>query len=245
MTKRHNRKNTGTKQSGERTVIGSAYSYYSGVVRTSGRPTTAVGVKRLFAAALLSGASMMAVGLAGTGPARAAGSCLPQAGEGEQILCIGTFDETIAFDVEDVTVVLGEGAIVDTTDNHSESFGSNIGIVVDGEGYQTVVNDGTVLTGDGYAGYGEEYDPVYGENHGIVAYANEGYDARAVNSETGIIGTTGERGYGIFAEVDWGDEWGEGTASAVNDGSVSTTGESSSGVVADGKYADVVNTGTI
>lgn len=249
MTRRHHAKNTGAvkrverKQSGEHSVLGSAYSYYSGVVRMSGRPATAVGVKRLFAAALLSGASMMAVGLAGTSAARAAGDCLPQAGEGEQILCIGTFEETIAIDVEDVTVVLSENSSVDTRENHSEGYGDNIGIIVHGDGEQTVVNNGTVLTGDGYAGYGEDYDPVYGRNHGIVAYAEEGYDARAENSEKGTIGTTGESAYGVVARSEW-DEW-YGTAAAVNDGSVSTTGEGSIGVFADGKYADAVNTGLI
>ena len=187
MTKRNNgKKNRGAKpgqmKTAENNLLGSAYSYYSGVVRTSGAPSTAGGVRRLFAAALLSGASMVAVGLGGTGQARADGTCLPQAGEGEQILCIGTFDETIDIDVEDVTVVLGEGSIVDTTNEEANYYGDNAGIVVNGEGDQTVVNDGTVLTGS--------YYDEYGEHHGIVAYADEGYDATAINSATGIVGTT-------------------------------------------------------
>lgn len=244
MTKRNNgNKNRGAKpgrmKAGEKNLLGSAYSYYSGVVRTSGTPSTAGGVRRLFAAALLSGASMVAVGLAGTGQARADGTCVPQAGEGEQILCIGTFDETIETDVEDVTVVLGEGSLVDTTENDSSHEGDNIGIVVYGYGDQTVINDGTVLTGEEYS-Y-EEYD---GGHHGIVAYADDGYDATAINSATGIIGTTSEESYGVYASSEWGDEW-EGTATAANYGSVSTTGDYSSGVAADGKYSSAINKGLV
>lgn len=240
MTKRNNgKKNRGAKpgqmKTGENNLLGSAYSYYSGVVRTSGAPSTAGGVRRLFAAALLSGASMVAVGLGGTGQARADGTCLPQAGEGEQILCIGTFDETIDIDVEDVTVVLGEGSIVDTTNEEANFYGDNIGIVVHGDGDQTVINNGTVLTG--------AYADKYGEHHGIVAYADEGYDATAINSATGIIGTTSEESYGVYAQSEW-DEW-YGTATAANYGNVSTTGEDSTGVSADGKYANAINKGLV
>ena len=240
MTKRNNgKKNRGAKpgqmKTAENNLLGSAYSYYSGVVRTSGAPSTAGGVRRLFAAALLSGASMVAVGLGGTGQARADGTCLPQAGEGEQILCIGTFDETIDIDVEDVTVVLGEGSIVDTTNEEANYYGDNAGIVVNGEGDQTVVNDGTVLTGS--------YYDEYGEHHGIVAYADEGYDATAINSATGIVGTTSEDSYGVYAQSEW-DEW-YGTATAANYGNVSTTGEDSTGVSADGKYANAINKGLV
>lgn len=240
MTKRNNgKKNRGAKpgqmKTGENNLLGSAYSYYSGVVRTSGAPSTAGGVRRLFAAALLSGASMVAVGLGGTGQASADGTCLPQAGEGEQILCIGTFDETIDIDVEDVTVVLGEGSIVDTTNEEANYYGDNIGIVVHGDGDQTVINNGTVLTG--------AYADKYGEHHGIVAYADEGYDATAINSATGIIGTTSEESYGVYAQSEW-DEW-YGTATAANYGNVSTTGEDSTGVSADGKYANAINKGLV
>ena len=233
MTKRNSEKNTGKVRSEEQTLLTSAYSYYGGVVRTSGRATTAGGVRRVFAAALLSGASIVAVGLAGAGSARA-GNCLPQAGDGTQILCIGTFDDTIDIDVEDVTVILGEGSFVDTTNNEADWWGDNAGIVVNGYGNQTVVNDGTVLTGD--------YFDEYGEHHGIAAFASEGYDARAENSSTGIIGTTSEDSYGVYAATEWG--W-YGTATAVNAGSVSTTGDGSIGVHADGKYANVENTGLV
>lgn len=233
MTKRNNEKNTGKVRSEEQTMLNSAYSYYGGVVRTSGRATTAGGVRRLLAAALLSGASIAAVGLAGTGAARA-GTCVPQAGPGTQILCIGDFNETIDIDVEDATVTLGTGAMVDTTNEEASWYGDNIGIIVSGEGDQTVINNGTVLTGD--------YFDEYGGHHGIVAYASEGYDARAENGSTGIIATTGESSYGVYASTEWG--W-YGTATAVNAGSVSTTGEGSHGVHADGKYANVENTGLV
>ncbi len=233
MTKRNNEKNTGKARSEEQTLLNSAYSYYGGIVRTNGHATTAGGVRRLFAAALLSGASIVAVGLGGAGTARA-GTCLPQAGPGTQILCIGDFNDTIDIDVEDVTVTLGEGSLVDTTNEEAGGYGDNIGIIVNGDGDQTVVNDGTVLTGD--------YFDEYGGHHGIVAYAAGGYDARAENSSTGIIGTTGEDSYGVYAAT---DESYEGTATAVNAGSVSTTGEGSHGVHADGKYANVENTGLV
>jgi len=233
MTKRHNGKNAGRVRNEERTLLTSAYNYYGGIVRTSGRATTAGGVRRVFAAALLSGASIVAVGLGGAGTARA-GTCLPQAGPGTQILCIGDFDDTIDIDVTDVTVTLGEGSLVDTTNNEANWFGDNAGIVVSGEGDQTVINNGTVLTGS--------YFDEYGQHHGIAAFASEGYDARAENSSTGIIGTTGEDSFGVYAATEPGFY---GTATAVNAGSVSTTGEGSIGVHADGKYANVENTGLV
>ena len=170
MTKRIRRNTTGKTRNIENRLIGSAYSYYGGAVRTSGEAKTPHGLRRVFAAALLSGASVLAVGLAGSGAARA-GSCTEI---GTTVICTGSFEESVQYTgVEDLTVTLGAGSVIDTTDETSESDFDNAGILVIGEDEISVVNNGSILTGDtGF--YNEEYGWIYDgvRHHGIAAYSN-------------------------------------------------------------------------
>lgn len=246
MTKRIRRNNTGKTRSIDDRLIGSAYSYYGGAVRTSGEPRSSAGLKRVFAAALLSGASVLAVGLAGTGSAKA-GSCTTI---GTQVICTGSFEESVQYiGVEDLTVTLGAGSVIDTTDETSEGDFDNAGILVIGEDQISVYNNGSILTGDtGYeVGDDEEgYYWVYGgyRHHGIAAYSEYG-DATVQNSAQGTIVTTSNHSHGAIAHSGFEEFWG-GDALAVNHGLIGTEGDDSYGLVAVAKYtATVDNTGTI
>ncbi|MDX5365608.1 MAG: hypothetical protein LPK88_04180, partial [Alphaproteobacteria bacterium] len=241
MTKRA-RRNTAKTANIDNRLIGSAYSYYGGVVRTSGGAPTPRGLRRVFAAALLSGASVLAVGLAGTGNAKA-GSC---AEIGTIVICTGSFEESVQYTgVEDLTVTLGAGSVIDTTDDTSESDFDNAGILVIGEDEISAVNNGSILTGDTGVfdeGDGWLYNGV--RHHGIAAYSNEG-DAAVQNSAQGTIVTTSENSHGAIALSGFGEYW-SGDASAVNHGLIGTEGNDSYGLAAVSKYeASVTNTGTI
>ncbi|ABS63130.1 outer membrane autotransporter barrel domain [Parvibaculum lavamentivorans DS-1] len=244
MTTRHSKNITGTTGAIDSSLLGSAYSYYGGVVQTahsSGK--TASGVKRVFAAAMLSGASVLAVGIAGTGNA-AAGTCVGPINE--TYTCAGTFDDTIEYDsgVDDVTLVLGPGSFIDTTENTSEHDHDNAGIVVVGESDMAIVNNGSIFTGDNTTWV--ETDEEYGYyaylgdgHHGIAAYSNWD-DAAVENTAFGTIVTTSSESHGMVAEAL------EGSASADNAGLIGTSGEDSHGISATAKYSvDVVNSGTI
>ena len=243
MTTRRSKTTTGNVSTAKRGLTASAYSYYGGTIRATGDSgQSAGGVKRMFAASMLSGASMMAVLLAGSGSATAlpaTGACLPQAGPGSQILCSGVFNETIVIDVDDVTVTLGDGSTVNTLGGYATEYGGNAGIVVTGDD-ATVINRGTVLTGYGSNDY--ESDIYFDGHHGIAVYANEG-DATVENTATGIIGTVADRSFGIYAVSDWDSPYNQ--TDVVNAGSISTTGDGSHAISAEGKYVDVSNTGLI
>lgn len=242
MTKRIRRNNTGKTRSIDDRLIGSAYSYYGGVVRTSGEAKTPHGLKRVFAAALLSGASILAVGVAGTGAAKA-GSCTTI---GTTVICTGSFEESVQYTgVEDLTVTLGAGSVIDTTGETSENDFDNAGILVIGEDQISVYNNGSILTGDtGY--FNEEFGWLYDgvRHHGIAAYSDEGH-ASVQNSAQGTIVTTAEQSHGAIAFSGYEGYWG-GNASAVNHGLIGTEGDESFGLVAIAKYtATVTNTGSI
>ena len=241
MAKRET-KNSGTKQTIDSKLIGSAYSYYGGAVRMTGGSKTARGVRRLFAAALLSGASAVAVGIAGSGAARA-GSCNTI---GTTVICTGSFDQSVQYTgVEDLTVTLGAGSVIDTSEEASEADFDNAGIFVTGEDDVSAVNNGSILTGDqGY--YVEEFGPYFGgdRHHGIAAYSDEG-DASVQNSAQGTIVTTSENSHGAIAVSGFEVYWG-GDASAVNHGLIGTEGNESYGLGAVAKYtATAENTGVI
>lgn len=242
MTKRIRRNIAGTQKNFDERLIGSAYSYYGGVAVGSGEAGSPRGLKRVFAAALLSGASVLAVGLAGTGAAKA-GSCNEI---GTTVICTGSFEESVQYTgVEDLTVTLGAGSVIDTTDDTSESDFDNAGILVIGEDEISAVNNGSILTGDTGVfdeGDGWLYNGV--RHHGIAAYSNEG-DAAVQNSAQGTIVTTSENSHGAIALSGFGEYW-SGDASAVNHGLIGTEGNDSYGLAAVSKYeASVTNTGTI
>ncbi len=238
-------KTAGIRNNATGRLARSAYTYYGGVVQTTNdAPKSAHGIKRLFAAALLSGASMMAVGLAGAGTAQA-GNCVGPIND--QIVCSGTFDETIQYHgVEDLTVILGAGSSIDTLDNVSEADFDNAGIFISGDGEKSIVNNGSILTGDeGYLV--EEVGPYFGGNrhHGIAAYSYDD-DASVANTAFGTIVTTRPDSHGAVAVAldEEGEEGGDATAS--NAGLVATSGETSFGVVAVAKYeASVDNSGDV
>ena len=238
-------KTAGIRNNATGRLARSAYTYYGGVVQTTNdAPKSAHGIKRLFAAALLSGASMMAVGLAGAGTAQA-GNCVGPIND--QIVCSGTFDETIQYHgVEDLTVILGAGSSIDTLDNVSEADFDNAGIFISGDGKKSIVNNGSILTGDeGYLV--EEVGPYFGGNrhHGIAAYSYDD-DASVANTAFGTIVTTRPDSHGAVAVAldEEGEEGGDATAS--NAGLVATSGETSFGVVAVAKYeASVHNSGDV
>lgn len=231
MTKRIRRSNSDKTRRIDDRLIGSAYSYYGGVVRTSGEAKTPHGLKRVFAAALLSGASVLAVGLAGTGAAKA-GSCNTI---GTQVICTGAFDESVQYTgVEDLTVTLGAGSVIDTTDETSENDFDNAGILVTGDGTVAVVNNGSILTGDNLF-YNEEVSYFGGyRHHGIAAYSDDG-NASVQNSAQGTIVTTSNYSHGAVAAAGFEGIWG-GNASAVNHGLIGTEGSESFGLAAIAKY---------
>ena len=242
MAKRERETISGMTQTINSKLMGSAYSYYGGAVQMTGGSRTARGVRRLFAAALLSGASVVAVGIAGSGAARA-GTCSTI---GTTVICTGSFDESVQYTgVEDLTVTLGAGSVIDTSGEASEADFDNAGIFVTGENDVTAVNNGSILTGDeGY--YAEEYGPYFGgyRHHGIAAYSDEG-EAAVRNSAQGTIVTTSEHSHGAIAVSGFEDPWG-GDASAVNHGLIGTEGNDSYGLAAVAKYtATAENSGAI
>ena len=247
MTTRHTNKNAGKIAAIDRNLVGSAYSYYGGVIRaTQGKEIGASGLRRRFATALLSGASLMAVTFGGAGAA-AAGTCTQI---NTTVICTGVFDETIQYnEVDDLTVVLGAGSSIDTTDEVSEADFDNAGIFVNGDENVSAINNGSIVTGDNthYVEYDEEDGAwVYGgdRHHGIAAYSSD-EDAYVLNSATGTIVTTSRNSFGMVANA-WAEEWWGGDATAVNHGIVGTTGEGSHGVVAVAKYeASIENTHTV
>ena len=199
-------------------VLQAAYSHYGNTacVSSGDGKVTPQNIKRVFAAALLSTASVVAVGAA-TSTSAMAGVCNQT---GQTVNCGGDFSDTIDYDVVgDLTVVLGVGGTVDTTGNYSEYAGDNMGIHLYSGEDATVINRGGVYTGDAGAEY--SYD-TYG-NHGIFAESWDG-DATATNAASGTILTQGDYGHGALAETKYGD------ATATNDGLISTIGEGSDAV---------------
>lgn len=233
----NNRKTSGAAKVTD-AMTRSAYSYYSGVVQEAGDGRKDLrGVRRVFAAALLSGVSMLAVGALGTSSARAADPCLPAAVNGGTVFCIGTFSSTIEFDdVDDLTVVIDDSTTIDTAGSAAESDGDNIGVLLNGDGTQTVQHYGTIQTGNSDE-EGEDY-----EHHGIAVYAQEG-DAVVTTYSGSLVATGFEESDGIHAigGEDEGDR-----ATVVNNGTIVTAGEDSDGVFASGRYsASVTNNNTV
>lgn len=202
-------------------VLQAAYSHYGNTayVSSGDGKVTPQNIKRVFAAALLSTASVVAVGAA-TSTSAMAGICNQT---GQTVNCAGSFTDTIDYDVVgDLTVVVGGGAVIDTTSNYSDYAGDNAGVVVYSGGNATIRNNGTILTDtDGF--YAAE-DGQY-HNHGIFAYSDGG-SATVDNKTTGFIITYGPRSYGAYANAYYGP------TTATNSGTISTHGAFSDGLVA-------------
>jgi hypothetical protein len=217
----------------------SAYNYYSGVVQEGGDGRKDLrGIRRVFAAALLSGVSMLAVGSLGASGAHAAPApCLPAAVNGGTVYCIGTFTSTIEFDdVDDLTVVIDDSTTVNTADNAAENDGDNIGVLLNGDGTQTVQHYGTIQTGNSDA-EGEDF-----EHHGIAVYSQEG-DAVVATYAGSLVATGFDESDGIHAIS--GEDEGDSVA-VTNDGTIVTAGEGSDGIYAYGEInATVINNNTV
>ncbi|MBX3495440.1 MAG: autotransporter domain-containing protein [Parvibaculum sp.] len=225
----------------------SAYTYYGGVVQTTGdAPKSARGIKRLFAAAMLSGASIMAVGLAGT-----AHATLNNVQVNETLIIVpssnsGPISES---DVHDLSVVVPVGTVIDTRSETSEADFDNAGVFITGDGNLSIVNNGTIVTGDTgyYFEFGEEegfwtYDG--NRHHGIAAYSDD--NASVTNTAFGTIATTRPSSHGAIARAIDEEGMSGGNATANNAGLIGTTGQNSFGVAAVAKYtASVDNSGTV
>tara|TARA_R110000824_G_scaffold118960_2_gene271628 strand:- start:256066 stop:262134 length:6069 start_codon:yes stop_codon:yes gene_type:complete len=217
----------------------SAYSYYSGVMQEDGDGRKDVrGIRRVFAAALLSGVSMLAVGSLSTSGAQA-GTCLPAATPGGTVYCLGTFSDTIDIsDVEDLTIVVDDAATIDTSGNTSEANGDNIGVLMSDDFDQTVNNYGTVLTSDA------DSESTYTGHHGISVYS--GYAEAVIRNKAGaFVGTVNDNSYGLFTNAG-GSEGDNASAVVLNAGTVVTEGIGSKATVAIGRASSrVENSGTI
>lgn len=221
------------------TLISSTYSYYGGVVKTTSRMATAGGVKRLVAAALLSGASIIAVGAAGTGSAKA-GSCSEV---NSTVLCAGSFDDAVYQDsVEDLTVILGSGASIDTTERTSAHDLDNAGLLIVGGGDLDIRNYGSIVTGDNDFYDEGHHGWTYGGylHHGISAFSEAG-SSSVLNSDQGTIVTNAHRSHGILAATAAGENE-DGSSLVINDGWIATSGDWSYGISAvSGNKAEVWN----
>lgn len=226
------------------TLVRSAYSYYSDAMQTTGDGRREVrGLKRVFAAALLSSASMLAIGMMGSSSAQAAPlPCTPAAVDGGTVYCIGTFNAPIdsLSGFEDLTVVVDPSTLIDTTGYEADSSGSNAGLVVSGDGTITVRNSGRIFTGP-------TSGPDYSGHHGIFAESVSTVDgvssAVIVNTETGEVHTDAYASFGLVAlgGEDVGSE-----ASATNNGVVTTAGSEAHAVYAYAKYeAHAINNGSV
>ena len=145
------------------------------------------------------------------------------------------------------TVILGAGSSIDTLDELSEADFDNAGIFISGDGEKSIVNHGSILTGDEGVYDGEAYTTYFFGNrhHGIAAYSHDD-DASVTNTAFGTIVTTRPSSHGAIA-VALGEEgeWG-GDATASNAGLIGTSGDVSFGVAAVAKYeASVDNSGTV
>ncbi len=237
-------KPAGIRNNASERLARSAYTYYGGVVQTtSDAPKSARGIKRLFAAAMLSGASIMTVGLAGTGHAVAADSV--QVNDEVILVPNSNSEPDHRTGVHDISVVVPVGTVIDTRDDVSEADFDNAGIFITGDGDLSIVNNGTIVTGDeGYLV--EEFGPYFGGNrhHGIAAYSDD--NASVTNTAFGTIVTTRPGSHGAIAvALDEEGEWG-GYATAENAGLIATAGEDSFGLAAVAKYeASVDNSGDV
>eukprot|EP00439_Symbiodinium_sp_Y106_P006449 s13402_g1.t1 len=236
-----------------------AYSYYSStVISRSGAPSSASGVKRLFAAALLSSTSMIVMGLPN---AQAMSSCSPAPASGVTSTCSGTITNSEQFTADNVTIVTDGTFNQDTSGNTAAAQEDNVGIKVTGNN-TTINHNGIIRTGDTPAEMG---DPVVVNHPGIYVNSTSGSstitsysgastytevansDALRVNNtggsatitSQGTADTTGDYSYGLAAV-------GSTTATAGNKagGAVVTRGYKSYGVFAAGLTPTAYNEGT-
>lgn len=211
----------------------SAYSYYSStVIAPSGDRSTATGLKRFFAAALLSSSSIMVL----SSPASATGPsiCTPGApANGQTVNCTGMTTASQAFNGDDLTIIADENFNQDTSGNTTGVQRVNAGIFITGSG-GTIQHSGTIKTGEIPEGMG-----TYGRHNGLYIIGGTG-DVSAENTATGSITTTAAESAGIQVSATTG------TSTATNRGTILTQARESYGVAASNANAAVgQNFGTI
>jgi len=209
----------------------SAYSYYSStVIAPSGDRSTATGLKRFFAAALLSSSSIMVLG----GPASAATICTPGTTNGATITCVGPATNSIApFVGDDLTIIATDAFNLDSTGVTINQQRINSGIFITGSG-GTIQHSGTIRTGEIPEGMG-----TYGRHNGLYIIGGAG-DVSAENTATGSITTTAVESAGIQVSATTG------TSTAINRGTILTQARESYGVAASNANAAVSrNYGTV
>jgi uncharacterized protein YhjY with autotransporter beta-barrel domain len=209
----------------------SAYGYYSSTnIVPSGDRSTATGVKRFFAAALLSSSSIMVLG----GPASAATICTPATTNGATITCVGPATNSIApFVGDDLTIIATDAFNLDSTGVAINQQRVNSGIFITGSG-GTIRHSGTIRTGEIPVGAGP-----YGRHNGLYIIGGTG-DVYAENTATGSITTTAVESAGIQVSATTG------TSTAINRGTILTQARESYGVAASNANAAVSrNYGTV
>ncbi len=235
-----------------------AYSYYgSTAINRSGAPSSASGVKRLFAAALLSSTSLIVMG---SPSAQAMSSCSPTPANGVTSTCSGTITNSEQFTADNVTIITDAAFNQDTSGNDAAMGEDNVGIKVTGNNV-TINHNGAIRTGDTPT----EMDPVVVNHPGIYvnstggagvirSYSGASTHTEVANSDAlrisntggsavitnqGTADTTGNYSYGLAAV-------GSTTATAGNQagGMVVTRGYKSYGVFAAGTTATAYNEGT-
>jgi uncharacterized protein YhjY with autotransporter beta-barrel domain len=209
----------------------SAYGYYSSTnIVPSGDRSTATGVKRFFAAALLSSSSIMVLG----GPASAATICTPATTNGATITCVGPATNSIApFVGDDLTIIATDAFNLDSTGVAINQQRVNSGIFITGSG-GTIRHSGTIRTGEIPVGAGP-----YGRHNGLYIIGGTG-DVYAENTATGSITTTAVESAGIQVSATTG------TSTAINRGTILTQARESYGVAASNANASVSrNYGTV
>ena len=189
-----------------------AYSYYSAkIAETSGDGGTAKGLKRLFAAALLSSTSVMAFGA----PSASAQAACPSTGPNTYV-CSGASTTPQVFAGDDI-VVTGDTTWDQNTTGIAPAAGANTGISVTGED-TTARNYGSITTGVVPSAYA-----LYGEHHGLSVVATSG-GSYALNHEEATITTTASGSFGLFAQST------DGQAVTVNEGLLEGSGEGNKGM---------------
>lgn len=197
----------------------SAYSYYSStVIAPSGDRSTATGLKRFFAAALLSSSSIMVL----SSPASALGpaACNPvMPANGTTVNCTGVTTSSQDFNGDDLTIIADENFNLDTSGNTIGVQRVNAGIFITGGG-GTIQHSGTIKTGEIPEGMG-----TYGRHNGLYIIGGAG-DVSAENTATGSITTTAVNSAGIQVSATTG------TSTATNRGTIQTGASGSYGVAA-------------
>ncbi len=192
----------------------SAYSYYSSAtVVPSGDRSTATGLKRFAAAALLSSSSIMVL----SSPAAAMSVCSPiMPANGTTATCTGATTARKPFTGTDVTVVADENFNQDTSGTAASNRGSNTGISLVGNG-GAIRNSGTIRTGSTNATIG---------HHGIYGFDfGGGMSGMSVeNLTTGSITTSSSDSHGIRMDALVG------ASTATNRGAVTTQNIRSHGI---------------